>query len=114
MSTYTNAKKDSPHICRLPLSIAPNLSVLVIVIVVLLVVVIVLVVLIVLLIVIVVLLIVIIVIVHEIHLLISTSIVCLHLGKLYWKTNFFKGEFTYAFNSKRSASHNGNGTAHFC
>ena len=75
-------KKDSPHSLQAALSIAPNLSVLVVIIVVLLIVIlVVLVILLVVLVLIVIILIV--VIVHEFHLLISTSIVCLRLGKLY-------------------------------
>jgi len=91
-------KKNSPHFCRPSFFIAPNLSVLVVIVVVLLVVIIVvLVVLVVLIVLLVVVIVLIVVIVHEIHLLISTSIVCLHLGKLYLKTKILKGELYLCF-----------------
>lgn len=90
-------KKNSPHFCRPSFFIAPNLSVLVVIVVLLVVVIVVLVVLVVLIVLLVVVIVLIVVIVHEIHLLISTSIVCLHLGKLYWKTKILKGELYLCF-----------------
>ena len=78
------------------LSIAPSLSVLVIIVVLLIVV---LVIILVVLIVIVLVVVLIIIVVHAIHLLIFTSIVYLLLGKLYFKTyNFDKETKTYDFN----------------
>jgi citrate:succinate antiporter len=69
-------------------SIAPDLSVLV-VIVVLLIVVLVIVILIVVIVLVIILIVLVIIVVHTVHLLIFTSIVCLLLGKLYFKTYLF-------------------------
>ena len=79
-----NKKKTARLIAGYPFSIVLSLSVLVVIVVLLIVVIIVIVLLIVIVVLVVVL---VIIVVHAIHLLIFTSIVCLLLGKLYFKTN---------------------------